>query len=157
MNNVDVVLDCNLWKKKIKNPTKYINNKLLKLGKLNMFRNKPKNHTVFLTNNKKMKALNKKFRNKNKHTDILSFPFHQKSKKLREIYLGDIIISYNFMNKPKSINVINFKKRVIRIFIHSFLHLLGFDHKKFKDYKKMAAEEKKIYNLINLKKIEKLA
>ena len=34
-----------------------------------------------------------------------------------------------------------------RIFIHGFLHLLGFDHKKKNDYKKMLKEEKKIFEL----------
>ena len=32
---------------------------------------------------------------------MLSFPFEQKIKNKKEIYLGDIIISYNYMNKPK--------------------------------------------------------
>jgi len=37
---------------------------------------------------------------------------------------------------------------VIKIFIHGFLHLLGFDHKKNKDYIKMLKEEGQIYKSV---------
>ena len=100
------------------------------------------------SNNKKIKALNRKFRNKNKHTDILSFPFEHKMKNFREIYLGDIVISFNYMNKPKNLNLKEFRKKTVKIFIHGFLHLLGYDHIKEKDYKKMLNMEKKIFNSI---------
>ena len=95
-----------------------------------------------------IKKLNKIFRNKNKHTDILSFPFHQKLNKSKEIYLGDIIISFNYMNKPKNLSSYYFKKKVIKIFIHGFLHLLNFDHIKKKDYLKMVNEEQKIFKSV---------
>ena len=104
--------------------------------------------TLLLSNNKKIKILNKKFRNKNKHTDVLSFPFHQKKKDLKKIYLGDIIISYDYMNKPNNLSDTEFKQKTIKIFIHGFLHLLGYDHIRFKDYKKMFKEEQKIFKSV---------
>ena len=52
------------------------------------------------------------------------------------------------MNKPKSQNIKNFKEKLIKTFIHGFLHLLGFDHIKDKDYKKMLNEEDKIYKSV---------
>ena len=45
-----------------------------------------------------------------------------------------------------------FKDKVIKTFIHGFLHLLSFDHIKLKDYKKMFKEEQKIYQSV-IKKI----
>ena len=101
-----------------------------------------------LSNNKRIKKLNKQFRNKTCATDILSFPHQKKIKIKNNLYLGDIIISYNFMDNPKHQSINVFKKKVIKTFIHGFLHLLGFDHLKLKDYKKMAEEEKKIYQAI---------
>ena len=103
------------------------------------------------SNNKSIKKLNKNFRNKNKSTDVLSFPLAKKTKISKKTYIGDIIISYNFMNKPKSQNIKNFKKKVIKTFIHGYLHLLGFDHIKDKDYKRMLSEEEKIYKSVMLK------
>ena len=105
-----------------------------------------------LSNNKKIKKLNKQFRNKEKATDILSFPLQKNIKIKDNFYLGDIIISYNFMDNPKKQSVKLFKDKVIKIFIHGFLHLLGFNHDKLNDYKKMFKEEQKIYQSV-MKKI----
>ena len=65
--------------------------------------------------------------------------------------MGDIIISYEFMNKPKKSTNLEFKKRVLKTFIHSFLHLLGYDHIKLKDFQEMLIEEVKIYKFTNIK------
>ena len=142
MTSVNTILDYYLWEKKIKNPKTYIRRKLLKLNKLKLFRNKSKNCTVFLTNNKTMKELNKKFRKKNKSTDVLSFPFNDKIKHKKNVYLGDIAISYEFVNKRSKNS--NFFLEFDKMWIHGYLHLLGYDHKKKKDFKKM----KKIEDLI---------
>jgi len=144
MTSVEIVLDHYPWKKKIKNPKIYIRKKLLKLNKLKSFQNKSKNCTVFLTNNKIMKDLNRKFKNKNKPTDVLSFPFDNKKKHNKNIYLGDIAISYEIVNK-KSKNS-NFLLEFDKILIHGYLHLLGHDHKKKKDFKKMKKMEDLILN-----------
>ena len=101
--------------------------------------------SLLLSNNKNIKKLNKNFRNKNKSTDILSFPFNKKVKISKNIYLGDIIISYNYIDKPKTQDLQSFKQKVIKIFIHGYLHLLGFNHLKNKDYFKMLREENFIY------------
>ena len=111
--------------------------------------------TLLLSNNKSIKKLNKSFRNKNKPTDILSFPSNilsfpsnKKLKKIKENYIGDIIISYNFIDKPKSQSFKSFKEKLIKTFIHGFLHLLNFDHIKDKDYIKMLKEEELIYKSV---------
>ena len=142
MTSVDIVLDYYLWKKKIKSPKTHIRKKLLKLNKLKLFQKKSKNFTIFLTNNKMMRELNKKFRKKNKPTDVLSFPFNNKIKHKKNLYLGDIAISYEIVNK-RSKNSIFFLE-LDKMWIHGYLHLLGYDHKRKKDFTKM----KKIEDLI---------
>ena len=109
------------------------------------FINKKVSFSLLLSNNLNIKKLNKSFRSKNKATDILSFPYYKKTKIFKNTYIGDIIISYNYINKskPKS-----FKKELIKIFIHGFLHLLGFNHVKNNDYKKMLKEEERIYKSV---------
>ena len=56
------------------------------------------------------------------------------------------------MNKPKNLEINLFKDKIIKTFIHGFLHLLSFNHIKLKDYKKMLKEEKRIYQSV-IKKI----
>ena len=156
MISIDVVSESNLWSKKIKKPNIFFNSLVQVFPKKYRFIKKKVSLTILLSNNKNIKKLNKKFRNKNKPTDILSFPAEKKFNVKKNPYLGDIIISYDFMNKPKFLTNFEFKKKLIKIFIHGFLHLFGYNHVKLKDFKKMLKEEEKIYKAIE-KKIVKLA
>ncbi len=148
MIKVNVLSEDNSWSKKLKKKETFFNNICKFFPKKFQFINKKVYFTLLLSNNKNIKKLNKRFRNKNKHTDILSFPFQQKSKKLKEIYLGDMIISINYMNKSKNLSAYDFRKKVTKIFIHGFLHLLDFDHIKKKDYIKMLNQEQKIFESV---------
>ncbi len=148
MIKVNVLSEEKAWSKKIKKSQKFFDNICKKFPKKFRFLNKRVYLTLLLSNNKRIKNLNRKFRNKNKHTDILSFPFKQKKRNLKDIYLGDIIISFNYMNKPKNLNLKEFKQKTIKIFIHGFLHLIGYDHIKEKDYKKMLHVEQKVFRSI---------
>ena len=148
MISINVLSNERAWSKKLKKKELFFN-KICKLfPKKYKFLNKKVSFTLLLSNNKNIKKLNKYFRKKNKSTDILSFPFNEKIKISKQTYLGDIIISYNFVDKPKLQNLKTFKEKLIKIFVHGFLHLLNFDHKKNKDYKKMLIEEKYIYKSI---------
>ena len=148
MIKVSVFSEEKAWSKRLKNTDIFFKKICRAFPKKYQFSNKKVLFNLLLSNNKKIKILNKKFRNKNKHTDVLSFPFNKKQKKLKENYLGDIIISFNYMNKPKNLDNYEFKIKTIKIFIHGFLHLLGHDHQKSKEYKQMLNEEKKIFRSI---------
>jgi probable rRNA maturation factor len=156
MINIDVVSESSLWGRKIKKKNIFFNTLLKLFPKKYKFVGKKINLSVLLSDNKNIKKLNKSFRNKNKPTDVLSFPFEKKLNLKKTTYLGDIVISYEFMNKPKSLNSLEFKNKVAKTFIHGFLHLLGHDHIKLKDFKKMNQEEEKIYKFVKIKR-EKFA
>jgi len=150
MIKAHIEVSSKLWLKKIKKPSKSINKILNKINKILKF--SPKKYytfTILLANNSKIKSLNKKFRKKNKATDVLSFPFYKKKNFLktnkRDVYLGDVIISFEFVFK-RSIDKI-FLNEFNKVWIHGFLHLLGHDHIKNKDYKKMQYLENKILKL----------
>ena len=151
MISIDVVSESNLWGKKIKKPNIFFNSLVKVFPKKYKFINKNISLTILLSNNKNIKKLNKKFRNKNKSTDVLSFPSEKKLNIKKSPYIGDIVVSYEFMNKPKVLSALEFKSKVTKIFIHGFLHLLGYDHIKLKDFKKMFIEEEKIYKAVTTK------
>ena len=148
MINIDVFSEEKAWSKKLKKKEVFFKKICKAFPKKYKFLNKKVSLTLLLSNNKNIKKLNKNFRNKNKATDVLSFPFNKKTRISRQTYIGYIIISYNFMGKPKSQQLKLFKEKVIKTFIHGFLHLLGFDHFKKKDYIKMFKEEKHIYQSV---------
>ena len=148
MINIFVFSNEKAWAKKLKNKELFFNKICRGLPKKYKFLKKKVDLTLLLSNNKNIKKLNKEFRNKNKATDILSFPFNKNIKITKKTYIGDIIISYNFIDKPKSKNFLVFREKLIKTFIHGFLHLLGFNHVKNKDYKKMLKEEDLIYQSV---------
>ena len=61
---------------------------------------------------------------------------------------NDQILLRKFIDKLKSQKLKFFKEKLIKIFIHGFLHLIGFNHEKNKDYKKMLKEEDLIYQSV---------
>ena len=151
MITVNVEINNNSWHKKIKKPKIYFNKKLKKVNKtISFFKKKKISFTILLTNSSNMRKLNKKFRNINKSTDVLSFPYfsqkYLKNMKEKNIYIGDLAISYEIINSrsKKSIFNIEFDK----VWIHGLLHLIGHDHIKNKDFFKMQKIEKKILKQI---------
>ncbi len=146
MIKANIIVDKKIWLKKLKYPEFYFKKKLLILSKLGLNKKKYE-FSILLTNNKRMTDLNIKFRKKKKTTDVLSFPLKINLKK--KIYLGDIAISFEIINKRAKSS--NFLEELDRMWIHGYLHLIGYDHKKDKDFKLMLKKE----NLI-LKKLNKI-
>ena len=144
MIKANVILDNYKWKNKIKNPTNYFKKKLNKLSEIPSFKKKKQEFSILLTNNKKMKSLNLKFRKKNNHTDVLSFPLHTVEKK--NIYIGDIAISFEIVNKRSKNS--NFFLELDKMWIHGYFHLIGYDHKRIKDYEKMKKKENLVINYL---------
>ena len=151
MININVFSEERAWSKRLKNKSLFFKKVCKALPKKYRFSNKKVSLSLLLSNNKNIKRLNKNFRNKNKSTDILSFPLSNKTKILKNTYLGDIIISYEYLDKPKSQDLKLFKEKVLKLFIHGFLHLLGFDHRKNNDYYKMLREEDFLYKRVKSK------
>ena len=151
MISINVFSEEKAWSKKLKNKDIFFKKICHAFPKKYKFLNKKVTFSLLLSNNKNIRKLNKVFRNKNKATDILSFPLNNKIKISKNTYLGDIIISYNYLDKPRSQNLELFKEKVIKIFIHGFLHLLGFDHKKNINYSKMLKEENLLYKSVQSK------
>ena len=146
MIKANVILDHYKWKKNIKNPNNYFKKRLNKLNKISSFRRKNHEFSVLLTNNKKMKSLNFKFRKKNKPTDVLSFPLRYIKK---NVYIGDIAISFEIVNQRSKTS--NFFLELDKMWVHGYFHLIGYDHKKTIDFKKMTKKENLVLNYFHEK------
>ena len=75
---------------------------------------------------------------KNKSTDVLSFPLNYNK------YIGDIAVSYEIINKRSKLT--NFFLEFDKMWLHGYFHLIGYDHKKLKDFKKMNKKENLVLN-----------
>ena len=151
MIKIDVFVRDKNWKRYIPNPGSYLNKKakLINLKK-GFIKAKNVNFSILLTGNKEIKFLNKKFRKKNKTTDVLSFPCYSLNetrknlKNKKYMYLGDIALNFYKINRVKK----NFKKEFNKLWIHGFLHLLGYKHYKNRDFYQMKKLEDEIFKQI---------
>ena len=140
MIKANVISSNSNWKRILKKPDDYLRKRLKILSKTSSFKRKKHEFSILLTNDKEMKNLNYKFRKKNKTTDVLSFPIKINNKKI--LYVGDIAISYEII-KERSKKT-NFSLEFDKVWIHGYLHLIGYDHKKINEFKKMFRKEKSI-------------
>lgn len=108
---------------------------------------------LILVNNAKMQKLNYLYRQKNTSTNVLSLQNYSKQElrqglPLPEILIGSIIICIDVaLLEAKQFNVL-LPTYFVKLLIHGFLHLIGYDHE-------VEGEAKEMHNLENylLKKL----
>ncbi len=108
-----------------------------------LFLEKQKNISieVYLLTDRSMKEINKTFKHKNTVTNVLSFecpsdPVFSKRKE-RKKHVGEIYLAPRYITRKK--------EDIVALSLHGALHLLGYDHKKRDDRKKMEKREGEIY------------
>lgn len=106
--------------------------------------------SVTLTTPENIKELNNKYRNIDKATDVLSFPMFEKdeidsiiiNKEFENIdVLGDMVISIPQVEIQAREYGHSFERELSYMVVHSFYHLMGYDHIKEEDKMKMRPKE----------------
>ena len=98
--------------------------------------------SVVLLKESKMRELNRTYRGKDNPTNVLSFPSE-------ELGLGELVLCPAVIRKDAVKYGITFKAELNRIFIHGMMHLLGYDHKKDEDFKRMSHKEEHYLSLVS--------
>lgn len=117
---------------------------------------------VTIVNDETIQVLNQQHRGKNKPTDVLSFPQYEfkegKAPATIEkgiiLPLGDIVISHPTAKRQARAYQHRLKRELSFLFVHGLLHLLGFDHEKLADEKKMFSLQEEILNQIGITRIK---
>ena len=97
--------------------------------------------SVLFCSEEKIKSLNQEFREIDEATDILSFPGEELSEELKPIdpdagkkqkrhpmYLGDLAVCMPYVLKDCAKTKSPISNHVPLLFVHGFLHLVGYDH-----------------------------
>ena len=116
--------------------------------------------SIILTNDTNIRNYNNQYRNIDKSTDVLSFPMFEqeeleekiKEKNEYQDILGDVIISLETVARQAVEYGHSFKRELAYMLVHSFYHLLGYDHMVEEDKKKMREKEENILEKMNIQR-----
>lgn len=109
--------------------------------------------TLMLVSDVAIRRLNREWRDVDRPTDCLSFPADEgESAGFAGDYLGDIVISLERARDQGPVHLAQglapgadpVIEEVVFLFVHSLLHLLGHDHHRPADTRRMRAEEARI-------------
>ncbi len=89
--------------------------------------------------------INKTYLNHNYSTDIITFNYSGENYTLD----SEIFISLDDASENARKYKVSLDEEILRLIIHGFLHLLGFDDKAKEDRRIMKREENKLFNKLN--------
>jgi probable rRNA maturation factor len=118
---------------------------------------KDKEVSVFLCSDATMQGINKDTRGKNKPTNVLSFPFldvdlrsENLPQKIFDIQIGEIICSIDTMRREAKEQKKLLSHHLQHLFVHSTLHLFGYDHMNENEAESMESLEVEILKKLGI-------
>lgn len=113
---------------------------------------------LIVTTDAEIRRLNRTYRGKNSATDVLSFPQNDfkgpekiaGTRAAASSFLGDIIISTDTCRVQAAQIGHSVRDEFLRLFVHGFLHLCGYDHEiSKKDETRMFRREDELLGLLD--------
>ena len=117
--------------------------------------------SITLTTPENIRKYNKQYRNIDKETDVLSFPMFEKEELEKKIkiqdfenidILGDMIISIPRVREQAVEYEHSFERELAYMVVHSFYHLMGYDHIKEEDKLKMRPKEEYVLDKLGIRR-----
>ena len=109
--------------------------------------------SITFVNDEEIRELNAQYRNVDKVTDVLSFPQFESPEDLPEegeIILGDVVLNVEQAKRQAEEYGHSEDREIIYLFVHSLLHLLGYDHMEEDEKTEMRGAEEEIMNELGL-------
>lgn len=110
---------------------------------------------IVLTTSENIRNINKEHRGIDKETDVLSFPMFEANeieniKSETEDVLGDVVISLEQIKKQAKEYGHTLERELAYMLVHSFYHLMGYDHMNEEDKKLMREKEEIVLEKLNI-------
>lgn len=102
-----------------------------------------------------IRELNRDYRNVDSVTDVLSFPQFEGKEDLPEegeICLGDVVICEDKVREQAAEYGHSYEREFTYLFVHSLLHLLGYDHMNDEEKAVMRNKEEEVMNRLDLRR-----
>lgn len=103
--------------------------------------------------------LNREYRGNDSVTDVLSFPMFESIEDLKaelsevergEVLIGDVVICYEQAMRQAEEYETGSKRELLYLFVHSMMHLLGYDHMNEEDKALMREHEEAVLNAMGI-------
>lgn len=94
--------------------------------------------SILITTDRRIRALNARWRGKDAPTDVLSFPLEEPG------HLGDLVISLDTARRQARAGGWSLARELGRLVAHGLLHLVGLDHERPADARRMARAEERL-------------
>lgn len=109
--------------------------------------------SLTLVSLEEIRELNRDYRDVDRETDVLSFPqfeYIEDMPEFGELCLGDVVICLDKVEEQAKEFGHSFERELIYLFVHSLLHLLGYDHMEEEEKKEMRQREEQVMTAIDL-------
>lgn len=116
--------------------------------------------SLTITDEETIQQINREYRNIDRVTDVLSFPQYADAEDVEKeleqldseisLLLGDVVICYKRACE-QAVEYENSEEREITyLFVHSMMHLLGYDHMEEEERQEMRIHEEQVMTAIDL-------
>ena len=102
-----------------------------------------------------IRELNRDYRGVDSVTDVLSFPQFESAEdvpKDGEICLGDVVICHEKIEEQAEEFGHSYEREFVYLFVHSMLHLMGYDHMQEDEKAVMRNKEEEVMNRMDLRR-----
>ena len=115
---------------------------------------------VTITDRDEILELNREYRERDRVTDVLSFPQFAGHAELledllnteTETLIGDVVICYDVAADQAAEYGTGFTREMLYLFVHSVMHLFGYDHMEEDEKAVMRMKEEEVLAAIGLKR-----
>jgi probable rRNA maturation factor len=99
---------------------------------------------VIVTDDRAIRRLNRRYRGKDKPTDVLSFSYLAGKTRVAGGVIGDVFVSHQTLARDARRLAVAPAHLALRIVVHGFLHVLGYDHETDADAARMERRERTV-------------
>ena len=115
---------------------------------------------VTVVDDEEIRGLNRDYRGNDKVTDVLSFPQYEGHDEIlaemssveegAALLLGDVVICYDQAVRQADEYGTGTTREIVYLFVHSMMHLLGYDHMEEDEKKEMREKEEEVLSVIGI-------
>ncbi len=110
--------------------------------------------TIVLTDDSQLRELNRDYLGIDAPTDVLSFPASETDPETGARYLGDIAISFSRASEQAQTSGHALEAEIQLLVVHGTLHLLGYDHARAEEKRRMWAAQAEVLKRLGLGSIK---